>query len=432
MKKYFLVLILLFLSHVRMYSQDDAAPVVTPDIPQFFLDVLNVKSDQRDMGRLDLYIEVPYTVLRFTKENNTFHSAYEVTVNVYDGTDKLVEDKWWTERIETKTYEESVSPTVGDVTQRTIQLSPGTYTLSVQIKDAETQKTSRIKRKVAVQNFSAMPFALSDIMMVRHVDTISQKEFVYPNISATVGDVKDSCTIFFETYNSVDAESEQIYLAVENMTCDAALRDTFTVPLGSARVSCFHQVATSKLIAGNYVLKLTAVPNTAYDSDGVKNPEAKTSRMFIVRWHGMPVSITNLDLAIEQLQYFADKDVLDEMKKAPPEKKKELFDAFWKKRDPTPNTERNELMEEYYTRVMYANKHFGHFFDGWKSDMGMVYIIFGVPNNIEQHPFEIDARPYEIWSYYDQNRQFVFIDYTGFGDYRLQNPIWDVDRTRIR
>ena len=81
---------------------------------------------------------------------------------------------------------------------------------------------------------------------------------------------------------------------------------------------------------------------------------------------------------------------------------------------------------------MYANKHFGHFFDGWKSDMGMVYIIFGIPNNIEQHPFEIDARPYEIWSYYDQNRQFVFIDYTGFGDFRLQNPIWDVDHTRIR
>ncbi len=167
---------LLFLSDVRMYSQDDVAPVITPDIPQFFLDVLNVKSDQRDMGRLDLYMEVPYTVLRFTKENNLFHAAYEVTVNVYDGTDKLVDDIWWTERIETKTYEESVSQTVGDVTQRTIELPPGTYTLSVQIKDAETQKTSHIKRKVTVQNFSAMPFALSDIMVVRHVDTISQKE----------------------------------------------------------------------------------------------------------------------------------------------------------------------------------------------------------------------------------------------------------------
>lgn len=312
---------LLFLSDVRMYSQDDVAPVITPDIPQFFLDVLNVKSDQRDMGRLDLYMEVPYTVLRFTKENNLFHAAYEVTVNVYDGTDKLVDDTWWTARIETKTYEESVSQTVGDVTQRSIQLPPGTYTLSVQIKDAETQKASRIKRKVTVQNFSAMPFALSDIMMVRHIDTISQKKFVYPNISATVGDVKDSCTIFFETYNSVDAESEQIYLAVENMTGDAVQRDTFTLPLGSARVSCFHRIQTSKLIAGDYVLKLTAVPNTAYDSDGVKTPEAKTARQFIVRWHGMPISITNLDLAIEELQYFADKDVLDELKKAPPERR---------------------------------------------------------------------------------------------------------------
>jgi len=432
MKKQFLIIVILFLGHGKMCSQDDGSPVISPDLPQFYLDALNLKSDQPDMGRLDLYIEVPYSVLRFTKDDDIFRSAYEVSVNMYDGTDKLIEDKWWTEKIETTTYEESVSPSVGDVTQRTLQLLPGTYTLVVQIKDRETEKTSRIKRKVTVENFYATPFALSDIMIVRRLDTMSQKKIVYPNISANVGDVKDSFTFFFETYNNISAETEQVYLTIENMTGDAVQKDTFMCPLGTGRVSCFHQVPTSRLIAGDYIVKLTAIPQNVHDSESVKTLEAKTSRFFVVRWHGVPVSITNLDLAIEQLQYVADKNVLDEMKNAPPEKKRELFDTFWKKRDPTPNTERNELMEEYYTRVIYANKHFTHLVDGWKTDMGMVYIIFGVPNTIERHPFEIDSRPYEVWSYYDQNRQFVFIDYTGFGDYRLQNPIWDVDRTRIR
>jgi hypothetical protein len=89
-------------------------------------------------------------------------------------------------------------------------------------------------------------------------------------------------------------------------------------------------------------------------------------------------------------------------------------------------------MDEYYARVEFANKHFSHFMDGWKSDMGMVFIIFGTPSNVERHPFDSDAKPYEIWTYYELNRQFVFIDQSGFGDYHLQNPIWDVWSTRPR
>ncbi len=100
--------------------------------------------------------------------------------------------------------------------------------------------------------------------------------------------------------------------------------------------------------------------------------------------------------------------------------------AFWKKRDPNPNTPRNEKMEEYYARVDYANKHFSHYIDGWRTDMGMVYIMFGAPNNVDRHPFDLDAKPYEIWAYYDLNYSFVFVDQTGFGDYRLETPVWDV------
>ena len=118
------------------------------------------------------------------------------------------------------------------------------------------------------------------------------------------------------------------------------------------------------------------------------------------------------------------------MKKAAPEDKRRMFNEFWKKRDPTPKTDYNELMEEYYSRVDYANKNFGHYMEGWKTDRGMVYIIFGIPNNIERHPFDMDAKPYEVWTYYEINREFTFVDATGFGDYRLMNPIWDTWRTR--
>ena len=36
--------------------------------------------------------------------------------------------------------------------------------------------------------------------------------------------------------------------------------------------------------------------------------------------------------------------------------KEKLFYTLWKKRDRTPDTEFNELMDEYYKRVAYANE----------------------------------------------------------------------------
>ena len=90
------------------------------------------------------------------------------------------------------------------------------------------------------------------------------------------------------------------------------------------------------------------------------------------------------------------------------------------------------MMDEYYGRIQFANQNFGHYIDGWKTDMGMIYVIFGSPSNIERHPFELDSKPYEIWTYYDLGREFIFVDMSGFGDYRLQTPLWDVNRTRIR
>ena len=117
------------------------------------------------------------------------------------------------------------------------------------------------------------------------------------------------------------------------------------------------------------------------------------------------------------------------MESSESETKRNLFVQFWKKRDPSPETENNELMIEYYRRIQYSNEHFATFQEGWKADMGMVFILFGHPNDIERHPFDINSKPYEIWYYYDINRNFVFKDFSGFGEYRLVTPLYDLSRS---
>ena len=405
-----------------LHAQDDSQEqsVQIPDIPKLYFDVLNFSSDRPGEGRLDAYVEVPYEALHFSKDNSLFRTAYDVTIDVLDSTDKLVIEKYWTETIETQDYDESVSPRAGHVSQKSFTLYPGKYTLAVQVSDHDTRKIIRKKRTVIVREFSHSPFAISDMMLVSRLDTVGGKKVVSPNISANVADLKAGFFTFFELYNRVAADSARVNLRVRNGKGEVVQSDTVIEAVASERKSVFIKVRNDKLVAGEYVLEALVEPLHAKETTA--NVQALSSRSFIIHWRGLPVSIVDLDLAIDQLQYMTEKEKVDEIRDAPPEKK----------RDPTPNTERNELMEEYYNRVAYANKHFSHYLDGWKTDMGMVYIIFGTPSNIERHPFDIDAKPYEVWTYYEHSREFVFVDATGFGDYRLQNPIWDLWRTRPR
>ena len=45
--------------------------------------------------------------------------------------------------------------------------------------------------------------------------------------------------------------------------------------------------------------------------------------------------------------------------------------------------------------------------------------MYGQPDEIERHPFEIDTYPYEIWYYYSLRLTMLFVDRDGDGDYRL-------------
>ena len=134
---------------------------------------------------------------------------------------------------------------------------------------------------------------------------------------------------------------------------------------------------------------------------------------------------SDLDKAIDQLVYIAvgdEQSFIEDGKSY--EEKLNRFKAFWKTKDPTPNTIENEVFNEYYRRISFSNEKFKTYMEGWKTDMGMVYILLGPPNNVERHPFEYDSKPYEIWEYYTLNRSFVFVDETGFGEYRLANRVF--------
>jgi GWxTD domain-containing protein len=94
------------------------------------------------------------------------------------------------------------------------------------------------------------------------------------------------------------------------------------------------------------------------------------------------------------------------------EERDQFIEAFWQRRDPTPDTEENEYKEEHYQRIAYANEHFAAGIPGWKSDRGRIYIMYGKADEVESHPSggtyerpmeegggSTSTFPFETWRY---------------------------------
>jgi GWxTD domain-containing protein len=123
------------------------------------------------------------------------------------------------------------------------------------------------------------------------------------------------------------------------------------------------------------------------------------------------------------------------------DKEREIFiGAFWKQRDPTPGTERNEFREEHYRRLQYANSMYGRStpLPGWKTDRGRIYIILGVPKNIESYDQVMNVYPTEIWFYLGDASlglptgfNVIFFKRAGTGDYVLYSPTEDGPQSLI-
>jgi GWxTD domain-containing protein len=119
------------------------------------------------------------------------------------------------------------------------------------------------------------------------------------------------------------------------------------------------------------------------------------------------------------------------------EERDNFIEAFWQRRDPTPDTEENEYKEEHYRRIAYANEHFAAGIPGWKTDRGRIYIMYGPADEIDSHPSggtyerpmeegggETSTFPFEDWRYrylegIGQEVIIEFVDSCMCGDYHM-------------
>jgi GWxTD domain-containing protein len=410
-------------------------PAQTP--PEYsatlFLDPMAFLAPQPGETRLDVFVQVGYDNLSFVKTGDTYAASYEIGIGIDDSTGTQVLEKLWTENVTGLTFDQSVSSSGYSLLQRSFPVVPGRYAVHVSVRDMESKIEKKASYRCVVPDFSASLVALSDLMIVSRITVRDGKKSILPNVSPNVGNLSDAFYLFFEVYDRAGADSLRFEARVLDAKQEVIIRTDTTEFVKTGRNEVFMRIDNSQMPLGDYVLSVRAVPaSIPRDTQNVeKGFIASRARTIIVRWKGLPRAMKDIDLAIEQLEYIAkDNEMADLKSGGTLAEKQQKFLAFWKKRSLNPNAPRNEKMALYYARVEYANKHFTRYREGWRTDMGLVFILLGPPSNVERYPFQIDEKPEEVWQYYELNYQFVFRDENGFGDYRLLTPLWEVYNRR--
>lgn len=412
------------------------------------MDAVVVRGDRESRNaRVDVYVKVPFSQVTFLNTAEGFTSSYEVMAQAYRVDERgrrqgLVQTRMWDRQVSTALFARTQSTNIVDRSSGTLELPPGNYAISVRLRDPASQMVYQQEQVIQVRQMNR-PVAVSDLILLS--DHRAGSNQITPAASGRVSTDENGFTFFYEVYAD-EPQTVHLHRQVTRLhTGGQSLmrtifrfgRDreedesniTFDLEepqrLRAGRNPSIVEIPISDLKAGEYLVRLRV-----QDENGRVLDTAE--RVISVHWSGLDEHIRDLDEAIDQLQYIAKRPEIEHIKSGRTQDERlARFQEFWDKRDPTPNSPRNERMEEYYYRIDYANRRFTSLRDGWRTDRGHVMVLFGEPDRIESHPFDFNVRPYEVWYYHRIGRRFVFIDRANAGDYELMVPIWD-ERTRIR
>lgn len=149
---------------------------------------------------------------------------------------------------------------------------------------------------------------------------------------------------------------------------------------------------------------------------------ASSSRDFLSSQFGV-MSVEECDEIFEKSKYIATTaDIAKYLELTAVEAKREFLFNFWSNRDDPFQADDKDYFTEYFKRIDLANVRYNTLAkQGWKTDRGRIFTIYGDPSEIDRYPNQIDSKPYEIWQFnsIEGGVIFIFADLTGFSDFRL-------------
>jgi GWxTD domain-containing protein len=365
------------------------------------------------LGQVRLYFQIINDDLTFVIKNDIYSAEVKFDIYLTSKENNYVFNRTISKEITTASFEETNSRQLTNTYETTIPVKPGNYELVLTALDKNNNKQVNRKINFQVLDIKEKDFLLSDIIFFEKYEmdsTLRVKSFE-PNLTNNFSSRDQYFYFYFASLQKDPTDTLLIEYTIRNPEGLLSQYNQYTVSNNSHFNEHFIRINRHQFNQSRYELEVTGT---------YKNKAIKARKRFTFFWTETPESPQDLDQALRQLGYIPEADSIGWALKQNYEDRLAYFKRFWKRMDPNPETEKNELMEEYYLRVNMANQNFSTLNqDGWQTDKGRIFIKFGEPDDIERHPFEIDSKPYEIWRYYTLRKTFVFLDRSGFGDYYL-------------
>lgn len=320
-----------------------------------------------------------------------------------------------------------------------IEVVPGTFEVNVTVIDRSSGKASSRKSAAEIPNPDEPEINITTVRLLGKLQGESADPF-FPITTYTVSSGLDSLKLIFQvTNNDLDAPLEVRSRLLRYRADDQPARpmnfnnySASTLPYlgvdmrnpdvvdeiirrldqpGSVLIETKYEI----LDRGNYRFEV--------ETTGDSGERIYKARDFAVKSENYPAIVNMRELA-GPLAYLMDRRDYERMMEIQdPDSLKEAIDRFWLSNVGNMSQARS-VINLYYDRVEQANKQFTNFKEGWKTDLGMMYILFGPPWYVDRFLNTL------VWSYsYDRSDpryNFVFErpnmknEYFPFDNYLLQ------------
>ena len=358
------------------------------------------------------FVEIPFQSLQFIKKDKSFFASYDVSITLERKNGKRIFRKMWSDSVIATDYINTQSRFRSKKHFTNIKVGIDEYTLFSELYDKDTRNKGSKKIKLDFSKKDKTPNFLEPVVITKLKGDWGFNNGEFPITGKRITNIDDGLTIIVSGFLDDGLYDLKMILNDNNDNGVYVIAD---------------KEESKGFFTHRYFLKKENLSSIGIDIKFIVEQGSKEKSIFkniSIYKPGLSGFVDNLENSFQQMRYILNSE---ERKKAKGKKGKELeslFLSFWKERDPTPNTSMNELMEEYYIRVNYVNEYFNMSWrEGWETDFGMIYILFGPPDQIQRsNSVSANSSIYQVWYYNRLNKQFVFKDQNGFGDFKLDRP----------
>lgn len=407
--RYTLLIFVLILT--SCYAQKTSDRLASSNLERFTIFGIMKVHPSRDSINATIFINIPNYAVQFVKSDTGYVSRYDLQLSVLNEDDDQVYQYLWTETVHTNQYIKTMSLEESNLFFKQIRMKKAPFSIRVDILDRDTRKRAEKELQFKPELHVSGDLAVfPSIVMHKTMGNWGFGDGFLPVLNNMVSYRSDSLAIFVTGW----ADDGDAVIEIKNKTNDHIkwnLKDTI-------RVSDGYFVYKVKIP----VTSLKSIKNLIQTTVSQGKQKVTDTQEITMRKQGLSMYVRDINVALEQMRYILTEKERSQVNKASRKDKEELFNTLWDKRDPSPGTPLNELMEEYYRRVAFANEYFSSFQNGWETDMGMIYILLGPPEDRERESLRGSRVVEETWYYFRINRSFTFRDSDGFGEYSLITP----------